>query len=254
MNKGKNTKNNNTKNNANNNSNEVLEFYDAWDVEKLPEYIKILMKFEETLVIQSIANLEEYKKVVNKKNALVLDCGCGFGSFYNLTSNLDAIYLDFSLNLLKKFENIHGLKTNKICGNVLNLPFKDNSFDMVLCINVLEHIVDYKQVLYELKRILKNNGVLIVVVVNSKSIINEEIFNDFKIYHKPLNLEEIKIDGFTLQHTLSVYFVPSFFKIFPPLILKKILKKYIWIDFKLGKIFDRKGQFLVVVMKKSNNV
>ena len=49
-------------------------------------------------------------------------------------------------------------------GNALSLPFPDQSFDKVLCSEVLEHIPDYGQALNEISRILKPGGTLAVSV------------------------------------------------------------------------------------------
>jgi SAM-dependent methyltransferase len=118
---------------------------------------------------------------------------------------------------------------------------------------VLEH-VDYLKALNEIKRVLKDNGHLIAVVVNRDSLIKEEIFNDFKIFHKPLSIEDFnkdfKIDGFKVVYSNSAYFLPSIFKIFPPIILSKLLKYWKPIDKKLSKIFKNKGQFLIIEMAK----
>ncbi|AEH07487.1 class I SAM-dependent methyltransferase [Methanothermococcus okinawensis] len=229
----------------------IKNFYEDWNVETLPKYVKILMKMEEKLLTNIITNSDDFKTIYKRKNTVILDCGCGFGSFYNLTKNLDTIYFDFSYNLLKKFKNIHNLETNKICGDVSNLPFKTGSFDLVLCINVLEHIKDYKNAINEIKRVLKNNGTAIFVVVNSESFINEDIFNDFTIYHKPLCLKDFDIEGFYLKDYKTFYFIPPILKILPTSILEKILNIfYKGLDGKLSRIFKRKGQFLYVILKK----
>jgi len=43
--------------------------------------------------------------------------------------------------------------------NGLQLPFNDNSFDHIICSEVLEHIPDYHAVLTEIERVLKPGGV-----------------------------------------------------------------------------------------------
>jgi len=43
-----------------------------------------------------------------------------------------------------------------------NLPFKNNSFDLVICTEVLEHVVNPEKVLGEIKRVLTNDGIAIV--------------------------------------------------------------------------------------------
>ncbi|MBW9222689.1 methyltransferase domain-containing protein [Methanothermococcus sp. SCGC AD-155-C09] len=232
--------------------NEVKKFYNSWNVESYPEYFKILMDLEEKLIIDIIKNLKEYN-TIKKKNSMILDCGCGFGSFYNLTKDLNTIYLDFSLNLLKKFKNNYNLKSNKICGDILNLPFKDDSFDLIFCINVLEHVIDYKRALREMKRVLKKEGVLIVIVVNSEGVIKESIFNEFKVYHRALSLKDIDIEGLEVIKYGSFYFVPPILKILPISLLKHIINSYYMrIEGYLRNLFKNKGQFLCVILKKTD--
>ncbi|ACV24086.1 class I SAM-dependent methyltransferase [Methanocaldococcus fervens] len=225
---------------------EVKNFYDKWEPESFPNYIQLLINFADELIFEELnLLLKKFKNFKNKEDFLVLDCGCGFGAFYNLTKDFNTLYLDISLNLLKKFK----LNERKICANILHLPFKDEVFDLVVCINVLEH-VNHLNALNEIKRVLKNNGKLIVVVVNKDSLIKEEIFNDFEIYHRPLSAEDFKVNGFKINYISSVYYLPSIFKIFPPIILSKILKHWKIVDKKLSKIFKNRGQFLIIEMVK----
>ena len=44
------------------------------------------------------------------------------------------------------------------------LPFKDNTFDFIVCSEVLEHIIDYQSAISEINRILKPQGKLAVSV------------------------------------------------------------------------------------------
>jgi len=53
---------------------------------------------------------------------------------------------------------------NVLCGDALNLPFQDASFDKIICSEVLEHVVDEDQGIGELVRVLKPGGVLAVTV------------------------------------------------------------------------------------------
>ncbi|HNW88830.1 MAG TPA: class I SAM-dependent methyltransferase [Bacteroidales bacterium] len=51
---------------------------------------------------------------------------------------------------------------NIVKGVSENIPFADESFDVVYCSHVLEHVSDEQKSLIEMKRILKNDGVLII--------------------------------------------------------------------------------------------
>ena len=43
-------------------------------------------------------------------------------------------------------------------GSAYELPFKDNSFDLIVCSEVLEHLHEYNDAIKEMKRVLKPGG------------------------------------------------------------------------------------------------
>lgn len=63
--------------------------------------------------------------------------------------------------------------------DILELPFADNSFDMVFCNHVLEHIADDKKAMQELYRILKPGGKGIFQIPQDLSL--EKTYEDFSI-------------------------------------------------------------------------
>jgi len=229
---------------------EIRRFYDNYSPETLPGYIKTLMDLEEKLVVDIVENLEEYRDV-KRRGGRVLDCGCGSGSYYSLTRELDALYLDLSYYQLKRLGRRYRLWSKRICGDILNLPFKDDTFDLILCINVLEHVGDIPRALGELHRVLKKKGVLVVVVVNRESVVREEVFNDFKIYHRALSLEDFKMEGFKIERYVSFYFLPSIFKLLPVSLLKYFIGRvYLKLEYWLRDLLGGRGQFLCVVLRK----
>ena len=66
--------------------------------------------------------------------------------------------------------------------NLLELPIIDNSFDLVICNHVLEHIIDDKQAMKEIFRVLKPGGKAILQVPISANTI--ETIEDNKITSK----------------------------------------------------------------------
>lgn len=98
--------------------------------------------------------LENIFYILKTKRGNILDAGCGTGRYLDLLS--------------KKFNNVYGMdisenmiylaKKKGYCvflGDCNNLPFKDNSFDVILSIGVLEHLGDYSKALQEMKRVAK---------------------------------------------------------------------------------------------------
>lgn len=74
---------------------------------------------------------------------------------------------------------------NFIIGNVeqINLPFENNFFDVILCGDVLEHLINPSEMIGKLQNLLKDNGVLIVSLPNIRQIyILKQIFieGDFR--------------------------------------------------------------------------
>ena len=98
--------------------------------------------------------------------------------FYNLFKNLKNInYTTFDLNS----------PLADIKGDICNLPFKENSFDFILCNHVLEHINDDKKAMKELYRVLNKNGTAILQVpINQKS---SKTFEDSSIVDKKERIE-----------------------------------------------------------------
>lgn len=98
----------------------------------------------------------------------VLDAGCGNGRFLSTLVNkkVEYIGLDNCLPLLAKAQASHP-RSKFIEGDILDLPFENNKFDVVVCIAVLHHIPSKKlrqQAIAELKRVLKPDGLLIATV------------------------------------------------------------------------------------------
>ena len=49
-----------------------------------------------------------------------------------------------------------------ICADAHKLPFKNNALDLIICTETLEHVIDPKKTLLEMKRVLKKKGRAII--------------------------------------------------------------------------------------------
>ena len=59
--------------------------------------------------------------------------------------------------------------------DIMSLPFEDNSFDVVMCSHVLEHVFDDIKAMSEFRRVLKPDGIAIIQVpYNSDQKITDE--------------------------------------------------------------------------------
>ncbi len=110
------------------------------------------------------------------KNSLVLDAGSGTGivtsAFYRAGFRpKQTIAYDLSFNLLKvsreelgKDKKIASKNISAVQGNILNFPFADETFDLVLTCGVLEY-VQLNEGLCEMARVLKKGAKLVLIPI-----------------------------------------------------------------------------------------
>ena len=127
----------------------------------------------------------DYRRIIQPPNKLidrsgikegmcVLEAGCGSGAFTDYVARAlgDGGYV-FALDIqpemleqlkkkLMRFENRDITNVFLIDGDVRNMPFKDNHFDLVYMIAVLQEIPEIHKALIEIKRVLKPNGILAI--------------------------------------------------------------------------------------------
>lgn len=111
-----------------------------------------------------------------QKDELILEAGCGDGSvIFSLLENFDVncVGLDFSENAMMQAEKI--MKERKQyfefdLGDVHNMKYNDYTFDKVISLGVIEHFNDPEKIIKEMYRVLKKDGVLIIMTPNKYSI------------------------------------------------------------------------------------
>jgi ubiquinone/menaquinone biosynthesis C-methylase UbiE len=94
----------------------------------------------------------------------ILEVGSGTGFWLNLlhlvTSGLYG--LDFSMGMIRQAKSQPApLKLTR--GAAIHLPYKDNSFELIYCVDAIHHFGDYKAFIGEACRVLKPGGALGIV-------------------------------------------------------------------------------------------
>jgi ubiquinone/menaquinone biosynthesis C-methylase UbiE len=103
---------------------------------------------------------------------LILDAGCGTGVFTQdiLFHGSPVVGFDISLPMLMRArEKLRGYPFQIVLGDILNLPFWENSFDRVVSVTALEFIEDAKGAVKELFRVTKKKGCVVVATLNNLS-------------------------------------------------------------------------------------
>lgn len=106
------------------------------------------------------------EKVIKKyspssRKLKILDVGCGTGGNINFLSQFGKVYGIDSSPLAINYCKKHGYKNTKL-SDAVKLPFKEKQFDLIFLLDVLEHIKDHKKAIKEAKRVLKDDGLIVV--------------------------------------------------------------------------------------------
>lgn len=118
----------------------------------------------------AIEHLHRYKSIFNLvKDKKVLDaaCGSGYGS-YLLSQvaaevhgvDISSISIEYAKSKYSK-SNLH-----YYVSNVSQLEFEDESFDIIISFETIEHLYNQTDFLREMRRVLKKNGVLVISTPN----------------------------------------------------------------------------------------
>ena len=97
------------------------------------------------------------------KNFLDLGCCLGRHTILFAQNNFKVSCFDISKDAIdrtRKWCEEENLKCDYKVGDMINLPYKDNEFDCILCRNVISHTdtEGMKVIINELKRVLKKDG------------------------------------------------------------------------------------------------
>jgi len=113
---------------------------------------------------------EKYSKLVEHIgwHGLVLDAGCGNGCFTNeiIKQGGNVVGVDLSHEMLQVAKDTGG---EFVVGDLETLPFRDETFDIVLCSMVLHHFPLINRMSEEVARVLKKDGKLVIVDILATS-------------------------------------------------------------------------------------
>lgn len=150
-------------------------------------------------------------KLVRGKKVLDAACGAGYGSALLASEAESVIGIDISDEAIEYAKNCYESVKNAIYmkASVEKLPFADNSFDVVISFETIEHVDEKIQnsFLKEIERCLNNNGILIMsspdkktysdlIGFNNEFHVREFYFDEFdKFLHREFKFVEHYLQG-----------------------------------------------------------
>ena len=126
----------------------------------------------------------------------LLDAGCGDGRFLAAAARLPnsptrLVGCDISERILQTAAETvarEDVPAEFVRANLEQLPFADGSFDRVLSVQVIEHLLDPQAGIQELVRVLKPGGTLVLSTDNSKNYVSRALNLPRTVLVRALNL------------------------------------------------------------------
>ncbi len=183
----------------------------------------------------------------NSKSLSLIDLGCGTGRFLELAQNLNfknknLTGYDYSQGQLKIVKE-KGFRA--IEGELTNIPFEDNSFDIIICIAAHHHLLKKEEQLKslkEMKRVLKDSGKLLLSNwFPEKKFIEEQIK---KKKFEFISKQEVKVTYTDVSNHLSPITLERYYYLFEEKELIDLCKEA---NFKLKKKEYDKGNLYLTL-------
>ncbi len=140
-------------------------------------YDSIAKGYDELYKEEQLKKVKIILEELKLKDESVLDVGCGTAFYDYMIKNYTG--LDNSRKMIK-------YKKNCVYGEAENLPFKDKSFDVIICVTAVHNFSDIEKAIKEMKRVCKKK-IAISVLKKAKD------FDKIKeLVKKNFDVKEIK--------------------------------------------------------------
>lgn len=169
-----------------------IKEYDMAKFDKIAHYFDsfLIQFFYNKAHNQNIRFLKEYIG----DNSQILDIGCGTGNFLNklkkINKNMKLSGIDESEEMIKIAQN--KLKEISITvANAKDLPFKDNSFNLITIIDAFYYFDNKERVFSECYRILKPNGYLFIYTPSINQLLSRLVIGTAKLSYSERDSEHL---------------------------------------------------------------
>ena len=192
---------------------------------------KYLLNIQE----KTISNILKYQKV-----RTVLDIGGGHGQLtqFFIDRGCDVTIIGSSDNCFNRIKNKYSKNDiNIVTGNLLNTPFKNESFDLVISIRLISHLHNWDALIKESCRLAKTNVVLDYPPILGYNLLSPVFFRlkksiekntrKYKCFsHNKLQKEFIQ-HGFSINQKIGQFLLPmSLHRLFKSPAFVKSIEEY----------------------------
>lgn len=157
------------------------------------------------------------------ENSLILEAGCGAGRFAHEAAKrgYHVFGMDYSQGMIAKAGSICNREDERNVafsqGDIESLPFKDSSFDVIVCLGVVTYLQSEHEALHEFARTLKPGGMLAISIVNKARLADRMdvplfLMHILKRLLHGITTSRIKSAQTNRNPSITTYFIPHFLK------------------------------------------
>ena len=155
------------------------------------------------------------------RTSKILDAGCGSGRLAReLSERGYAVFgLDYSYGMLEKANSIGNRQGKRnvelLQGDVELMPYRDSSFDMIICLGVISYLKSEEKALNEFARVLKPGGIMIISIINKFRLVKQLDLPLFlrdrlrRVFRKSIGIHKQKTAEVNNDSNLTTYSIPS---------------------------------------------
>ena len=200
----------------------------------------------------------------NEKRESILDVGCGCGLYFQHFKRLgfnDMWGLEYDKNNIEKayFLNQHIPSLNLKQGDIKRLPepFREEQFDVVVCLGLVEHFTYPIENIKNLLKITRKNGVLLIEMPNFRNVfyylksLKRKAEMPFHLWWgvKEWNRVLSRVNGATLERVQTGHLWSR--ATYLPRILRKVHPKLVDVEIEIeNRVFRRSGSLAFYKLRK----
>lgn len=126
------------------------------------------------------------------KDVLDIACGEGYGSAIIAPHARKVCGVGVSAEAIAHAQEAHKAENLQfILGSCTAIPLPDNSVDVAISFETIEHLTEHDEMMQELRRVLRPDGVLII------SSPDKRVYSDERDFHNPFHLRELYAEEFS---------------------------------------------------------
>lgn len=180
-----------------------------------------------------------------KERIKILDIGCNAGVLVQRLQQkgYNTYGYDFSSEAIN-YGRSRGIKNLKV-SSLENMPYHNNEFDAIICLDLIEHIKDDQGALRMIDKVVRDNGLVIITVPVLKCLwgLQDEVAHHFRRYNKRELLFKIK-ENTNWQIEKTSYFNTFLFA--PIFLFRKLANFFHW---QRDSDFDINNKFINIILK-----